>query len=104
MSARPEVAPVAAIGCREPVVLDDDRHEEPEDDLPASEGGVEGWDGARGLAVVVGETEEEDETGDPHEYGNGNCDDSHDDTVADGVNSSGNEVARKTGCRLLGED
>lgn len=90
MGARPEVAPVATVGCGEPVILDDDRHEEPEDDLPASEGGVEGWDGARRLAVVVWETEEEDEAGHPHEYSNGNCDDSHDDAVADGANSPGN--------------
>lgn len=63
----PEVAPVAAVWCRQPVVLDDDGDEEPDDNLPAEEGDVEGWDLAWGLTVIAWETEEQDEADSPEE-------------------------------------
>ena len=103
-AAGPEIAPVATVRGREPVVLDEDGDEEPEDDFAASEGRVEGWDGSGGLAVIVGKTEEEDETGDPHEDGDGDGYDGHDDAVADGADSAWDEVAIETRSGFFGED
>ena len=81
----PEVAPVAAVGRAEPVVLDEDGDEEPEDDFAAGDGGVKGGDGAGGLAVVGGEAEEKDEADSPEKDGDGDGDGGHDPRVHDGI-------------------
>lgn len=64
---RPEVAPVAAVGGREPVVLKDDGDEEPYDNFPPEDGVVEGGDFAGCLAIVGWEAEEEGNADEPHE-------------------------------------
>ena len=81
----PKVAPVAAVGRAEPVILDQHRHEEPEDDLSAGDGAIERWDGAGGLAVVGGKAGEEDEADGPEHDGDGDGDGGHDPGVDDGV-------------------
>lgn len=88
MVRTPEVTPIAAVGRAEPVVLDEDGDEEPEDDFAAGNGGVEGRDGAGGLAVVGGEPEKEDEADGPEEDGEGDGDGGHDPGVDDGVGLS----------------
>ena len=52
MLTGPEVEPIAAVGSREPVILDANDDEEPEDDFPCEEGGVKGWDVAGCLVIV----------------------------------------------------
>ncbi|KUI53016.1 hypothetical protein VP1G_10559 [Cytospora mali] len=68
-----EERPVAAVGCGQPVVLDDDGDEEPGDQLSVEQGDVETGDGLGRLAVVGGETEEEDEADGPEHYGDGDA-------------------------------
>lgn len=74
MLGAPKISPVASVGRGKPVVLDNDRHEEPEDDFALKEGTVERWDLARHLAVVVGQAEEDDSCHSPEETGNGRGD------------------------------
>ena len=69
-----EVAPVAAVGGREPVILYQHSNEEPEDDFAACDGFVEGGDLAWFLAVVVWQAEIEDEADGPEEEREGDCD------------------------------
>ena len=59
VGGREEVPPVAAVGRREPVVLQDDHDEEPEDDFAMEERAVEGGHLTGLLAVVGWETKEE---------------------------------------------
>ncbi len=68
--------------------------EEPEDDFTAEEGSVEGGDGARGLAVVFGEAEEEDGADGPEEEGDGRTDGRHGGGVDDGVGGGFGEAGR----------
>ena len=57
-----QVAPITTVRGGEPVILDQDGDEEPEDDFAAHYGVVEGGDLAGGLAIVVRKAEEENET------------------------------------------
>ena len=59
MLGGPEIGPISAVGRGEEEVLKTDGDEEPEDDLAAHGCFVKGWDRAGGLAIVVGEPEEE---------------------------------------------
>ena len=70
----PEVAPVAPVRRRQPVVLEHDGDEEPDDDFAAEEGDVEGWDLAWGLTVIAGETEEQDQADGPEQACDGRGD------------------------------
>ena len=70
----PKIAPVSSVRSREPVVLDDDGDEEPENDLTADNGVVEGWHFTRYLAVVFRKTQEENDADNPHEDTNGEGD------------------------------
>ena len=71
---RPEVGPVAAVGGRQEIVLDDDGHKKPQDDLAPEQAGIKTRHGAGGLAVVVWQTEEHDGAGGPHQHGDGDRD------------------------------
>ena len=55
----PEIAPVSSVRGGEPVVLNEDGDEEPEDDFAPEDGFVERGNFARGGAVVGWETNEE---------------------------------------------
>lgn len=88
----PEVEPVAAVGRAEPVVLDDDHDEEPEDDLASEEGGVEGGDVAGGLAVVFRQADEEGGADGPHEDGDGDADGDDGCGAGDGGGGAGRGV------------
>ena len=73
----PQVAPVAAIGRGEEVVLDEHRDEKPRDDFAPEQAGVERRDLAGSLAVIVRQTEEDEGADDPEEDGNGDRDGGH---------------------------
>jgi hypothetical protein len=93
----PEVEPVAAVGGAEPVVLDADDDEEPEDDLAAEEGGVEARDVAGGLAVVFGEADEEGGADGEHERREGDADGDYGGGAGDGGGGAGRGVLRGFG-------
>ena len=60
-------APVATVRCAKEEVLQDDGNEVPEDDLAAEYGLVEGGHLSRGLAIVVGKSEEQQQSNSPEE-------------------------------------
>lgn len=70
----PEISPVSAIRCGQPVILQDNGDEEPEDDFPAEKGTIKGGNLARLLAVVIWKTEEEHKGDDPQEDGDRSSD------------------------------
>ena len=74
MLTRPEVFPIPTVRRGEEVILDEDSDEEPDDDLSADDGAVEGWDAAGRLAVVVREAKEKNDANGPHEERDGDGD------------------------------
>ena len=65
-----QVAPIAAIWRTEKYVLNEDRDPEPEDNLPAEDGGVEVWHSAWLLTVECGKAEKQDGSDRPQENSN----------------------------------
>jgi hypothetical protein len=63
-------APVTTVWCTEEEVLQNDGDKVPEDDLAPEQGLVEGWNLARLLTIVVGQTEDQEKTNTPKEDGN----------------------------------
>ena len=53
MFARPEILPVAAIGCGEEEILDNDSDKEPHNDFSTHDRLVKGRNLPRSLAVIV---------------------------------------------------
>jgi hypothetical protein len=68
---RGHTAPITAIRGTEEEVLQDDGHEVPKDDFPSEQRLVERRHLARALPIVVGKTENQEETNGPEEHGDG---------------------------------
>lgn len=94
---REEEGPVAAVRCRQPVVLDDDHGEEARDDLAAGQRDVEAGDGVGRLAVEVGEAKVYDDADGPEDDADGDADDdcagkrAGTDEARDGVRAVGHQ-------------
>ena len=92
----PEISPIAPIGCRKPIVLDENRHEKPEDDFAATKRRVERGNRSRCLSVIVGQSEVEYHTREPKYHSDWNSYSGHCIGVAYAAGRPRNVVARVT--------